>query len=146
MEAARSVLGEHGIRYRVGKTLVPFRLTGNLEWGLPAPEIEGLSGLTFWVWPESLWAPISFSATRLRQQGGGEDAWKEWWCAPEAGVYQFIGEDNVYFYGLAQMALFLGVQEGRPTVDPPAGTLRLTRIVANRQYCSWIRRRATAAR
>ncbi len=132
MERARPILGENGIRYRVGKTLVPFRLTGNLEWGVPAPEIEGLEGLTFWVWPESLWAPISLTATCLEQQGQPASHWKEWWATRDATVYQFIGEDNVYFYGLAQMAIFLGMQEGRPTVDPPEGELRLTRIVANR--------------
>ncbi len=146
MERAREVLGAGAIRYRVGKTLVPFRLTGNLEWGLPVPEIEGLAGLTFWVWPESLWAPISFSAEYLRQAGSvapdssagqGEPplraaGWQEWWSAKDATVYQFIGEDNVYFYGLAQMAMFLGMQADRPAVDPPEGELRLTRIVANR--------------
>ena len=132
MEQARSVLGERGIRYRVGKTMVPFRLTGNLEWGLPAPTIEGLEGLTFWVWPESLWAPISFSQAYLAQRGGSGDAWKEWWCARDANIYQFIGEDNVYFYGLAQAAIFLGMQPGQPQVDPPEGDLRLTCIVANR--------------
>ncbi|MBI3946469.1 MAG: class I tRNA ligase family protein [Armatimonadetes bacterium] len=132
MEAARAVLGERGIRYRVGKTLVPFRLTGNLEWGLPAPEIDGLARLTFWVWPESLWAPISFTAAYLEQQGKQKETWREWWCSDDATVYQFIGEDNVYFYGLAQMAMFLGVQPGDPVTDPPEGELRLTRIVANR--------------
>lgn len=132
MERARAILAENAIRYRVGKTLVPFRLTGNLEWSLPAPEIEGLAGLTFWVWPESLWAPISFSTQYLIEQGRPREAWKEWWCSQDAGVYQFIGEDNVYFYGLAQMAMFLGMQEGRPAVDAPEGELRLTRIIANR--------------
>ena len=132
MEHARTILGEHAVRYRVGKTLVPFRLTGNLDWGLPAPAIEGLEGLTFWVWPESLWAPISFSAAYLEQQGKPADSWKDWWCARDAAVYQFIGEDNVYFYGLAQGALFLGMQDGDPVTDPAEGELRLTRIVANR--------------
>lgn len=54
-EQACRVLKEHGIRYRTGKTLVPFRLSGNVEWGIPVPEEEGINGLTFWVWPESLW-------------------------------------------------------------------------------------------
>ncbi|NLC56049.1 MAG: class I tRNA ligase family protein, partial [Armatimonadetes bacterium] len=92
MERARAILGAAAIRYRVGKTLVPFRLTGNLEWGLPAPAIEGLEGLTFWVWPESLWAPISFTAACLEQHGRAREEWREWWCAKAATVYQFIGE------------------------------------------------------
>jgi len=55
----------NGIRYRTGKTLVPFRLTGNIEWGVPAPALGGLDDLTVWVWPESLWAPISFTMAYL---------------------------------------------------------------------------------
>jgi methionyl-tRNA synthetase len=132
MEEARSILGEKGIRYRVGKTMVPFRLTGNLEWGLPAPVVEGLNGLTFWVWPESLWAPISFTAAYLTGNGCPFDEWKKWWCSKDAAVYQFIGEDNIYFYGLAEMAMFLGMQGETPSVDPPEGALRLPRIIANR--------------
>ena len=57
-DEACKILTENGIRYRTGKTLVPFRLTGNIEWGVPAPVMDGEKGLTVWVWPESLWAPI----------------------------------------------------------------------------------------
>lgn len=132
MEAARAILSEHGIRYRTGKTLVPFRLTGNLEWGLPVPELDGLSGLTFWVWPESLWAPISFTMAYLKQQGAAQDAWKDWWCSKDAAVYQFIGEDNIYFYGIAQGAMWLGTQGKEPTLDPPTGQLQMSHLIANR--------------
>lgn len=132
MEKARTMLGERGIRYRVGKTLVPFRLTGNLEWGLPAPVIEGLKDLTFWVWPESLWAPVSFTAAYLEQQAQPRENWREWWCSKDSFVYQFIGEDNIYFYGLAEMAMFLGMQGPNPDVDPPDGQLQLPRILASR--------------
>ncbi|NLF32992.1 MAG: class I tRNA ligase family protein [Planctomycetes bacterium] len=132
MNAARAVLGARGIRYRTGKTPVPFRLTGNLEWGLPVPEIDGLSGLTFWVWPESLWAPISFVAAHLEQTGRGRESWRDWWCSHEATVYQFIGEDNVYFYGLAQGAIWLGTQGESFRIDAPDGQLQMTHLVANR--------------
>ena len=134
MDAARAALGEHAIRYRTGKTLVPFRLTGNLDWGLTAPEVEGLGGLTFWVWPESLWAPISFTAAYLEQQGGGEDDWKDWWCAKDARVYQFIGEDNVFFYGLPEMAMFMGMQGENPEINPPEGQLQIPLLIANRFF------------
>ena len=132
MEKARAMLGEHGIRYRTGKTLVPFRLTGNLAWGLPVPDLDGLSGLTFWVWPESLWAPISFTMAYLETQGACEDGWKDWWCSKEAAIYQFIGEDNIYFYGIAQGAMWLGMQGKEPTLDVPAGQLQMSHLMANR--------------
>ena len=125
-------VGQHGLRYRTGETLVPFRLTGNLAWGLPAPDLEGLCGLTFWVWPESLWAPISFTATYLEQQGGRAEDWRAWWCSKDALVYQFIGEDNVFFYGLPQMGIFLGAQGPQPVADPPEGQLQPTQLIANR--------------
>lgn len=132
LDAATSVLAEIEVPYRTGKALAPFRLTGNLEWGLPAPALDGLDGLTFWVWPESLWAPISFVSAALQQRGEDAEAWRTWWCSKDAGVYQFIGEDNVFYYGLAQMAMFLGLQSGDAVTDAPAGQLRLTKIISNR--------------
>ena len=131
-EKARTILSEHSLRYRTGKTLVPFRLTGNLEWGLPAPELEGLSGLTFWVWPESLWAPIPFTAAYLEHQGGSKKDWRDWWCSKNSKVYQFIGEDNVFFYSLPEAAMFIGMQGEHPAIDPPEGQIQLPHLVANR--------------
>jgi methionyl-tRNA synthetase len=138
LDAATALLGQHRIKYRTGKTMVPFRLTGNLEWGLPAPEIEGLAGLTFWVWPESLWAPISFVSALLQTKRGGAtsgdhaDSWKQWWCSPDCKLYQFIGEDNLFFYGLAQEAMFLGMQGADFVAPAPDGQLQLSRLIANR--------------
>ncbi|BCK00089.1 class I tRNA ligase family protein [Anaerocolumna chitinilytica] len=105
-DSARDVLNNKGIRFRTGKTLVPFRLSGNIEWGVPVPDTEDMKDLTFWVWPESLWAPISFTKTYLEMQGKEQTEWKNWWESEDAKVYQFIGEDNIYFYGNAEMALF----------------------------------------
>ncbi len=130
-DEAKAALAKHNLRYRAGRTLVPFRLTGNLDWGLSAPEIEGLQGLTFWVWPESLWAPISFTSTILQQGGRAQDAWQQWWSSKDCQVNQFIGEDNLYFYGLAEMAMFLGMQGKQFSHDPPEGSLQLPRIIAN---------------
>lgn len=45
-DEARAVLAREGIRFRTSKTLVPFRITGNIEWGVSAPAIEGVEGLT----------------------------------------------------------------------------------------------------
>jgi methionyl-tRNA synthetase len=108
---AVAVLERNNIRLRTGKTLVPFRLSGNVRWGIPVPETEGAAGLTFWVWPESLWAPISFTKTVLGDGAQG-CKWEDWWKSDEARVYQFIGEDNIYFYGIAEMGLFMALGEG----------------------------------
>jgi len=106
-DKAREILDSRSIRYRTGKTLVPFRLSGNAEWGVPVPSYDNLQALTFWVWPESLWAPVSFTKTYLESIGKNPDSWREWWMDSEAKVYQFIGEDNIYFYGIAEMAMLM---------------------------------------
>ncbi len=130
-EAACAVLSSHGMNFRTGKTLVPFRLTGNIEWGVPAPEMDGLNGLTIWVWPESLWAPISFTQTYLESKGFENTAWKDWWCSKDAQVYQFIGQDNIYFYGPAEMGMFMALQGKDATAAPKEGALHLPNLVVN---------------
>ena len=107
---AVAILARNGIRYRTGKALVPFRLSGNVRWGIPVPEKEDITDLTFWVWPESLWAPISFTKTALGDGADGTE-WERWWKSDDASVYQFIGEDNIYFYAIAEMGLFLALDE-----------------------------------
>ena len=114
-DAAREVLEAEGIRFRTGKTLLPFRLTGNIDWGVPAPDLEDVTGLTVWVWPESLWAPISFVQTVLATAPEGRYSstdWHDWWCADDARVFQFIGQDNIYFYCVAQPAMWEALDWG----------------------------------
>ena len=133
--AACAVFTAKGIRFRAGKTLVPFRLTGNVSWGVPCPDLEGpgsAADSTFWVWPESLIAPISFTQTILENrskksgqaagQGGSlqGNEWLPWWTSPSARAYQFIGEDNLYFYSLAEVGIFLALQGTHPVMPPPA--------------------------
>lgn len=130
-ERACLVMAEAGIRFRTGKTLVPFRLTGDVEWGVPAINLEGMDGLTVWVWPESLWAPISFTMTYLEAQQRDPESWKDWWCSADSTVYQFIGEDNVYFYGPAEMAMFMGQQGKQPSAETPEGDLQLPELIVN---------------
>lgn len=130
-EACR-ILTQNGIRYRTGKTLVPFRLTGNIEWGVPAPVLEDSEGLTVWVWPESLWAPISFTQAYLEEIGCPRDDWKKYWCSKDSSVYQFIGQDNIYFYGIAEPAMWIAQQKNEEKKsNPDDGELQLPIIVAN---------------
>ncbi len=131
-ERACATLVEAGIRFRTGKTLVPFRLTGNQEWGLPAPVLENEPARTWWVWPESLIAPVSFTSYCCESGKAKSSGWEEWWCDTNAGVFQFIGEDNVYFYGPAEMAMFLGLQGKEPALPAPEGTMQLPVLVVNK--------------
>ena len=127
-EKACEILAQNDIRYRTGKTLTPFRLTGDISWGVPCPEIGGIKDQTFYVWPESLWAPITFTKAYLESIGKDENEWKKYWCSKEAKVYQFLGEDNLYFYGPAQQAMFLYMQEKEPKLDADNGELQITKI------------------
>ena len=131
-EKSCEVLSAAGIRFRTGKTLVPFRLTGNIDWGVPAPVLENEDPLTVWVWPESLWAPISFTQAYLESAGRSREEWKDFWCSKDAQVYQFIGQDNIYFYGVAEMAMFMALQKGEKlSCTPEEGELQLPVLVAN---------------
>lgn len=131
-DKACEILTEKGVRFRTGKTLVPFRLTGNIEWGVPAPVLEGEDPLTVWVWPESLWAPISFTVAYLESIGEDKAKWRDYWCSKDAKIYQFIGQDNIYFYGIAQPAMFCALQ-GKENITPdvPDGELQMSDLVAN---------------
>lgn len=161
-DEARGVLEEAQIRFRTGKTLLPFRLTGNIDWGVPAPDLEDVSGLTVWVWPESLWAPISFTQTALAtaEEGRyGSSDWRDWWCADDAAVYQFIGQDNIYFYCIAQPAMWealgWGLFQDTPVanyhilfmnkkasssgaIKPPMAAELLDNYTAEQLRCHWL--------
>lgn len=125
-DAARDALAAAGVRFRTGKTLLPFRITGNIEWGVPTPAMDGVEGLTTWCWPESLWAPISFTQTVLAgdaANGGGRyasDDWRDWWCSDDCAQFQFIGQDNIYFYCVAQPALWDALDWGLTQSVPVA--------------------------
>lgn len=131
-DKAREVFGNKGIRFRTGKTLVPFRLSGNIEWGVEVPEKDNLKDLTFWVWPESLWAPISFTRAYLEAAGKERGDWTKWWNSQEAKVYQFIGEDNIYFYGIAEMAMFAALEKDGEEDHKSMDKLILPHLIANR--------------
>lgn len=130
-DKAKEILDSLSINYRTGKTLVPFRLSGNISWGVKVPEKDGINDLTFWVWPESLWAPISFTKAYLESEGKDMQEWHNWWENEEASVYQFIGEDNIYFYSIAEMALFEGLKTPKgEKID--ITTANLPHIVSNK--------------
>lgn len=131
-DAARDVLAANGVQHRAGKALVPFRITGNIEWGVPAPHLADEDPLTVWCWPESLWAPISFTKAALEARGHAAEEYRDWWSSPDAQVYQFIGQDNIYFYGVAQPALWAATQRGHaPAEAALPGELQQTTLVAN---------------
>lgn len=130
-DAAKEILIRKQIRFRTSKALVPFRITGNIEWGVKAPVIDGVDGLTVWCWPESLWAPISFTIAYLDTLGCPHDSWLDFWCAEDSSIYQFIGQDNLYFYGVAQPAMWETLGARGVFGDSDARPLKQTQLIAN---------------
>jgi len=104
-------------------------ITRDVSWGIPLPvELDPeMAGKTLYVWPDSLIAPISFSQVALKNQGRPADEYQKFWCNPNSKVYQFLGQDNVFFYVLMQGAMWLGHQED-PMHLPREGELQMTEI------------------
>jgi methionyl-tRNA synthetase len=104
-------------------------ITRDVAWGIPVPaDLDpDMAGKTLYVWPDSLIAPISFSKVALKQQGRDAALSDEFWKDPQARIFQFLGQDNVYFYVLMQGALWLGTQDD-PMHQPRAGDFQFTDI------------------
>ncbi len=130
-DKAKEKLDNLDIHYTNGKTLVPFRLSGNISWGVKVPDKDDLKNLTFWVWPESLWAPISFIKTYLESIGENPKEWHSWWENENSMVYQFIGEDNIYFYSIAEMAILIGLKIAKGD-EVNINDIKLPHIVPNK--------------
>ena len=89
-----------------------------------------MEGKTFYVWPESLIAPISFTKVALEKQGKDPEEYKKYWHNPNAKIAQFIGQDNIYFYVLMQGAMWFGTQKEINRM-PIEGELQLSDVFAN---------------
>jgi methionyl-tRNA synthetase len=106
------MLGEQGISSALIDGWAHRAISRDVGWGIPLPSEFGpeAQGKTLYVWPDSLIAPISFSTVALREKGLDAQQLKDFWCDPDARIYQFLGVDNVFFYVLMQGAMWLGTQ------------------------------------
>lgn len=104
-------------------------ITRDVKWGIPVPpELDAkMVDKTFYVWPESLVAPLAFSQTGLNNTGRENQSYKDYWCHPQNKIAQFIGIDNVFFYSVMQGAIWFGTQEDKSKM-PEKGDLQLTDI------------------
>lgn len=112
-------------------------ISRDVAWGIPMPtDVDpDMKGKTFYVWPDSLIAPIAFTQVALKAKGENPERYKEFWTDPESRVYQFLGQDNVYFYVLMQGAMWLGTQAD-PQRMPVPGEWQLTDVLGS--YHLWI--------
>lgn len=132
LETGLALLTEHGVQAEVDHAWAHRSITRDISWGIPVPEDldPDMKGKTFYVWPESLIAPISFTRFALKEQGIDPDRFVEYWQNPKARIAQFIGVDNVFFYVVMQGALWLGSQKD-PSTMPTSEDLQLTDVYAN---------------
>lgn len=101
-----------GVPYELPISWSGRAVSRDVSWGLPLPQGLGLTAAelqrkTLYVWPESLIAPLSFAAQALQGADTAGQRYQDYWCDPAAERHQFIGIDNVYFYGVMQTALWL---------------------------------------
>jgi methionyl-tRNA synthetase len=128
LAAAGEVLTENGVASEVVDEWAHRSISRDIPWGIPMPDVDPeIVGKTLYVWPDSLIAPISFSQVALEQKGLDPATWTDFWCDPQARIYQFLGQDNVFFYVLMQAALWLDSQED-PHRLPVAGELQLNDV------------------
>ena len=112
-------------------------ISRDVSWGIAMPvDLDpDMKDKTLYVWPDSLIAPISFSKLALKNKGEGPNAYKDFWQNPKAKVYQFLGQDNIYFYVLMQGAMWIGSQKDIHRM-PEADEFQLTDIFGS--YHLWL--------
>ncbi len=96
-------------------------ITRDIAWGIEVP-LPDWESKRLYVWFEAVIGYFSASIEWSKNQGRPE-AWKEWWYAPEAQTYYFIGKDNIPFHALIWPAELMGV--GQLYEDDPEKRLNL---------------------
>jgi methionyl-tRNA synthetase len=127
--AGREFLEKNGIPTQLLDGWAHRSISRDVSWGIPMPaDLDPeMAGKTLYVWPDSLIAPISFSRVALKEKGRSEAEYEKFWKDPQARIYQFLGQDNVYFYVLMQAAMWIGTQKD-PSRLPEAGEFQLNDV------------------
>jgi methionyl-tRNA synthetase len=128
LHVAQQFLNEQKIQSEIANEWAYRSISRDIPWGIPVPAFdEELENKTLYVWPDSLIAPIAFSEAALEARGESADKVKEYWYDSNAKVYQFLGQDNVFFYVLMQAAMWLGSQDDQTRL-PIDGELQLNDV------------------
>lgn len=129
--AGLKLLQDKGIPCQINDGWAHRSITRDVTWGIPLPEDldPEMKGKTLYVWPDSLIAPISFSQVALKHQGRDPQEFERFWKEPGGRVFQFLGQDNVYFYVLMQGAMWLGTQKDIHR-QPAPGEYQLTDVLS----------------
>jgi methionyl-tRNA synthetase len=132
LNTGRRVLEQMGIPSEFSDRWAHRSITRDVAWGLPVPaDIDPeLADKTLHVWPDSLIAPISFTQVALAAKHRNPEEYARFWRDPQTRIFQFLGQDNVFFYVLMQGALWLGTQHD-PQRLPEHGDYQLTDVFSS---------------
>jgi methionyl-tRNA synthetase len=117
--------------------LKPRPITRDLDWGVPVP-LDGWRDQPmkrFYVWFDACMGYLSASV-EWAKRSGDPDAWRQWWCDPEALGYYFMGKDNITFHTVIWPATLLGQNgAGDRGGEPGAfGTLNLPDEIVSSEF------------
>jgi len=85
-------------------------ISRDLSWGIPLP-VEGYDSKRIYVWFEAVIGYLS-AAVEWAENSGRPEAWEDFWKAPDAKSYYFIGKDNIPFHSIIWPAILLGYGNG----------------------------------
>ena len=129
--------------------LQPRAITRDLDWGVPIP-LDGWESRTdkrIYVWFDAVIGYLSASVEWARRTGDPE-AWRQWWCDPEARSYYFMGKDNIVFHSVIWPSILLGYDGlgGRGGAPGPLGELQLPTEVVSSEYLTMEGRKFSSSR
>ncbi|MDO5076350.1 methionine--tRNA ligase [Corynebacterium sp.] len=91
------------------KDIRPRAMTRDIDWGVPIP-IDGWqdnNAKKLYVWFDAVVGYLSASI-EWAYRSGNPDAWREFWCNPDAESFYFMGKDNITFHSQIWPAELLG--------------------------------------
>ncbi|MEO6882281.1 MAG: methionine--tRNA ligase [Mycobacteriaceae bacterium] len=89
--------------------LRPRAMSRDIDWGVPIP-LDGWADRPdkkLYVWFDAVMGYLSASI-EWAYRSGNPEAWREWWCDPQALSYYFMGKDNITFHAQIWPAELLG--------------------------------------
>lgn len=114
-------------------------ITRDIAWGVPVP-LEGWEEKRIYVWFEAVIGYLSATVEWAASQGEPE-AWRDFWQAPEAKIYNFIGKDNVPFHTVIWPAILLGAGGYNLPYDVPANqyiTMSGSKASTSQRWAVWV--------
>ncbi len=129
--------------------LRPRAMTRDIDWGIPVPLAgwEDNPNKRLYVWFDAVIGYLSASIEWARRSGD-PDAWRAWWCDPDAESYYFMGKDNITFHSQIWPAELLGYSGlGAKGGEPGEyGALQLPTEVVSSEFLTMEGRKFSSSR